>query len=118
MKDHYVLKSLSEIYGLAWLYDMRESEDRRIFPEQPAWLLQSLFIDRKLRGRHYGSMLLEKVCRNADREHVTLYLQISPDRDCPLTEEQVRAFYSRHGFINHVKSWPTVMMRSPRKETS
>lgn len=118
MNDHYILKSGSTVYGFAWLADMRDSQDNKIFPHQPAWMLDSLFIDRSLRGRHYGSMLLERVCRNADSEGVTLYLQISPDDDSPLDWEGVAGFYSRHGFIHHVKAWPTVMMRSPGKEIS
>jgi hypothetical protein len=49
-----------------------------------------------LRGQHYGSALLWRICSDADRELVALQLEISPSDG--LTYDQLEAWYLRYGF--------------------
>lgn len=63
-------------------------------------------------GRHEGraSEVLREVCDDADHEGVTLWLQIQPDEDCPMTAVELEAWYEKFGF----KSEPfPLMIRKP-----
>lgn len=48
------------------------------------------------RGKGLGSKLLDEVCRDADAEGVTLYLEVLPSGG--LTLRQLTTWYERNGF--------------------
>lgn len=101
MRDSYSLKMLRTVYGVAYLLPVEAEHPRLPGVKDPCCILESLFISRQCRGRHYGSMLLERVCRAADSEGVTLLLIVSPEMDSPLQERALIAFYERHGFVQN-----------------
>lgn len=110
MKNSYILKQLSEIYAVASLSPSVIDIEMR---GRNIWLLDSLFVVRGKRGRHYGSIILERVLRDADAEGVTLWLGVDPATDSPFTEYQLRSFYRRHGFVS-LRSSINSMRRKPR----
>lgn len=100
MRSIYILRQLKVIYGFAHVQEI-DSEFTSWFPEQPACLLTSIFVRREMRGRHYGSQLLDRILFDADQEHATVYLQVAPDDDSPLDAQATQDFYARHGFTEH-----------------
>lgn len=106
-----ILKSFREVRGFSWLSDLDTVEGYDyLFPYRPAWMIDKIFVPPNCRGRHYGKALLDKICCQADQQHVALYLGVSPDDDCPMTEAQLVGFYETYEFkIN--PEYPQLMMR-------
>jgi hypothetical protein len=48
----------------------------------------------------HGSKILRQICELADRHHVFIKLKVAPlgRRPYPMSKEQLRAWYHRHGF--------------------
>lgn len=61
-------------------------------------IITRINVPHKQRGRGFGSLLLLQCLSDADRERVTMWLEISPSDglDYPTLE----AWYLRHGFKN------------------
>jgi GNAT superfamily N-acetyltransferase len=59
-------------------------------------------------GKHYGSQLLKEVCDDADKERVSLFLEISPSG--PLDYQQLYDWYVRYGFRYYLG----IMRRRPK----
>jgi hypothetical protein len=61
-------------------------------------------------GTGRGSRALQTICQIADQTRVTLSGVIVPFNDKPLTLEQLRSWYARHGFTtvegNHIERLP------------
>lgn len=55
--------------------------------------------------RGIGSKMLRKVCELADRHKVFIRLKVAPlgPRPHPMTAEQLREWYHRHGFVGQRK---------------
>lgn len=62
------------------------------------WLVTGVTVQSRFRGQGWASKLLDEVLADADREGVTLLLNVDPD-GTGLDEAQLRAFYSRRGFV-------------------
>lgn len=62
-------------------------------------ILTGIEVECKLRGRGYGTELLKQVLTDADKEGVVITLSVSSD-DSPkaLSNDQLQAWYERHGF--------------------
>jgi GNAT superfamily N-acetyltransferase len=84
-------------------------------------ILTGIEVEKNLRGRGYGTALLKKVLEDADRLGVILLLSVASD-DSPraLTNEQLQAWYARHGFmiVPGKTGNGTTMQRLPNKETT
>lgn len=65
------------------------------------WAVTEVAVKPKLRGQGYGRLLMAEVLADADREGVTLCLEILPDHPAfgGLTYEQLEAWYMRLGFV-------------------
>lgn len=109
MKVQYSVRQVGTIYAMAFCTPIEIP-----FMDLPdnSWLLNRLFVVRERRGRHYGSIMIDRVCREADEEHVTLLLGIDPDTDSPLQRDALESFYGRHGFV-YDPQYDT-MTRSPQ----
>lgn len=77
-----------------------------------AWVITRINVPAKFRGQGYGSMLLKKICRRADRHGESLALEIQPSG--PLDHDDLRRWYGRHGFLASAK-YSGVMIRRPRQ---
>lgn len=110
MRHTYVLKQVNLIYGLAFLMDFTVTSDT------PVWCLTRLWVVERYRGHHYGSILLERVIRDADREGVRLVLEVKPDDSAD--SSWVFSFYERHGFRPLDEGAPYTLMRTPKKENA
>lgn len=66
-----------------------------------AWLCTGVEVAWNKRGCGHARELVRRVLADADAENVTLCLTIEPDGspDC-LTEQQLREWYGRLGFVN------------------
>ena len=84
----------------------------RYHPGEPHWYLPLIGVDPALRGRGYGSMLLQHTLSECDRDGVAAYLESSNPRNLSL--------YHRHGFeilgTIQVGASPPIfpMLRRPR----
>ncbi|MEQ9667834.1 GNAT family N-acetyltransferase [Coleofasciculus sp. G2-EDA-02] len=58
------------------------------------------------RGKGYGSKILEMLCQMLDDKPITLEL----DKGSPFGMENLRTWYSRHGFVSTDDDW---MIRHP-----
>lgn len=70
-------------------------------------ILTRINVPREYRGKGEGTDLLKRILADADRDKVTLYLEISPSDG--LNWEQLEAWYLRHGF----KKWHGIYRRLP-----
>jgi GNAT superfamily N-acetyltransferase len=62
------------------------------------WIIEMIDVPVEHRSKGVGRELLRRITADADAGGVTLYLVISPDRG-GLTEDQLAAWYRRHGFV-------------------
>jgi len=58
------------------------------------------------RGKGYGSRILKMLCQMLNDKPITLEL----DKGSPFGIENLRAWYSRHGFVSMTEDW---MVRQP-----
>jgi len=65
------------------------------------------------RGKGQASEAMRATCRDADREGVTLLLEVQPYGDGGLSIKQLKAWYSRLGFKESYGG-SGLMMRKPR----
>ena len=81
-------------------------------PSEPHWYLALIGVEPALRGKGYGSALLEPVLSACDRDRIPAYLESSNPTNVP--------FYERHGFALlgtvQVGASPPIfpMVREPR----
>lgn len=64
------------------------------------------------RQQGFASMLLQKVCAEADKAGIVLLLHPKPYDDAPLTREQLADWYSRFGF-DVIQTHPATLMARP-----
>jgi GNAT superfamily N-acetyltransferase len=78
------------------------------------YLVRMIFVAPEHQGKGYGSRLLREICRDADREGVTLrlYVDASAYSAPRLSSEELAAWYQRHGFRGSLG--PRHMIRRPR----
>ena len=62
-------------------------------------MMTRINVPRQHRGQGHGSALLKRVCEEADKDQVTLFLEVLPSG--PLDYDQLVAWYERHGFKYH-----------------
>lgn len=60
-------------------------------------LLTRINVPKASRGQGHARALLERILDDADRERVTIFLEISPSDG--LNFAQLEAWYLRHGFV-------------------
>lgn len=115
VRDTYSVVMLRTVYAIAHTMPCDTEIDpsllKPIGVKPPACIVSGVGVVRACRGRHYGSILVDRICREADNEGVTLLLSVQPDWDSPLQEEALIAFYERHGFSNNTDFH--LMIRSP-----
>ena len=61
----------------------------------------------------HATALMHTVCAEADREWMTLLIQVKPFDD-GMTEDQLMRWYGRFGFVQ-IQAEPILMARSPQK---
>ena len=61
-----------------------------------SWTITRINVPEKERGQRYGSLLLWRICKEADAELRSL--QLEPDPSGPLDRDQLIAWYGRYGF--------------------
>jgi ribosomal protein S18 acetylase RimI-like enzyme len=104
MKDIYYLGS--SIRATACTMSVRLDEY-----DIDGYIITRIEVAPNLRGRGYGTRLLELVCYEADEEQQTLYLEVQPDGSWgSLTYDQLRKWYERYGF----ETFGALMRRFPR----
>lgn len=77
------------------------------------WLITALDVNSRFQGQGHGRHLLQRILDDADREQVTLYLAAAASTP-GLTQEQLCAFYERHGFEHYTNDDPNAYIRRPR----
>lgn len=60
------------------------------------WIITRINVPEMFRGSGHGRKLLELITKDADAEKVVLFLE--PAASGGLTQEQLVAWYNRHGF--------------------
>lgn len=80
------------------------------------YLITGIEVHRDSRGNGYASALLDDVCRDADRENITLMLSVDPD-GTGLDEQTLVDWYTRKGF-KPLAIDLTSMVREPNKENA
>lgn len=109
MNRLYELKQHNVVYGIA---DLEPDAIAQSMAGRNTWYLNRIWVSPGRRGRHYGHILLARVCRAADQEHAELILGVDPAPDSPLKAAALRSFYRRFGFVSK-KSNINVMKRKP-----
>jgi GNAT superfamily N-acetyltransferase len=66
-------------------------------PGTASAVIEEVYVQHAHRRRGIGGRLLTRVTADADREGVTLYLDIVPGDG--MDADQLRAWYGRHGFL-------------------
>lgn len=79
-------------------------------------LREIISVKSECQGRGDAARLMYAVCDEADREWITLVLTVAPFGD-GLTEEQLKRFYARFGFIEF-QAEPCLMTRAPQRPRS
>lgn len=77
----------------------------------PGMVLTRINVPIRYRGKGIGSRLLCRVLDDADREKVTLYLELLPSGG--LSYADLKAWYQRHGF--HMMPGGHLMCRPPKE---
>lgn len=77
-KEHRAIADLCDYYG-------------------KGMLLTRINVPMKSRGQGIARKLFAEILADADKEHVTLYLEISPSDG--LNYKELEMWYKRHGFI-------------------
>ena len=72
--------------------------------------VSSLVCDAAHRGHGHATALLQKLCRLADADGITLMVVVDPFDDEPINADSLRQWYERHGFIE-IQVMPCVMAR-------
>lgn len=72
------------------------------------YVISRINVMEKYRGLGYGTKILNMILKDADREGVTLFLDLVPSGG--LNGKELKAWYMRHGFI-----WDAYhMIRQPK----
>lgn len=109
MNRLYELKQLKTVYGFARL---RPDSTAQGMGGRNAWYLSYIWVSPRKRGRHYGHIILARVCRAADQEHAELILGVDPSPDSPMRAAALRSFYRRFGFVSR-RTNINLMRRKP-----
>jgi GNAT superfamily N-acetyltransferase len=80
------------------------------------WLISALRTFPNDRRKGYATKVMEEICKDADAEGVTLYVEAAAEtNDNPknpgLTQVQLEAFYRRFGFRPFLKDNRTALRR-------
>ena len=59
-------------------------------------IITRISVPARHQGKGHGKALLERIIKDADEAHVTLWLEILPSGR--MTYEELRDWYKRHGF--------------------
>lgn len=114
MQSQYVVSQLRVICGLAYCASCQDIVPNDLIDDPiHTWLLSRVWVPRKMRGRRYGRIALDRVCHAADAEGSTLVLSVVPDDDSPLAYEDTVSFYERHGFVMLEGAYYGIMKRQP-----
>jgi len=93
-------------YEDTWAYARLERDAARV------WILLLIRVEKRKLGRGLGSMLMHRILADADREQVTLKLQVPGHTyKKEMTAEQLTEWYRQLGFYTSGK-W---LVRRPRK---
>jgi ribosomal protein S18 acetylase RimI-like enzyme len=74
-------------------------------------MITRINVPKDYRGKGYGRELLRQILVDADQEAITLHLHVSCSDG--LTDQQLDAWYKRHGFV---EKNCLILMREPRYE--
>lgn len=74
------------------------------------WTITRINVPENHRGKGNGTRLLEHILEDADKEAVTLWLEVSPSDG--LDREQLVAWYRRHGFTGQPGDYMTRLPRT------
>jgi ribosomal protein S18 acetylase RimI-like enzyme len=77
----------------------------------PSYVISRINVPKKHRGQGRATALLKQIMADADREGVTLYLEVTPSGGLDL--DQLTRWYQRHGF-RHMQTGSNVMWRPPQ----
>ena len=77
-------------------------------------LIRTIKVQREFRRQGYAREALSQITKWADRTQTTLYLWTDPYDDQPMSERQLKRFYSQFGFKTYVGR---IMRRSPDRRT-
>jgi len=64
-----------------------------------SWCVTGVQVSHRFRGQGHAARLLDAVIADAEAEGVLLTLYIVPDESGGLDYNQLREFYTRHGFV-------------------
>lgn len=70
-------------------------------------IITRINVPKKYRGQGHGTALLKECIADADKEGITLWLEIAESGG--LSYDELEAWYKRHGFTGHM-----IYMRRPR----
>lgn len=76
---------------------------------QGGMMITRINVPRDHRGKGHARKLLGRILADADKDGVALYLHVSASDG--LTEQQLDAWYKRHGFVEKNCLW---LVREPR----
>lgn len=92
MREHYMHQATRSIISLS----------PPTYSTHPGWTICRVSVLPQHRGQGHASQLMRDVTADADRDGVTLYLDIQPDHSPEsLSFEELYKFYARNGF----KAW-------------
>ena len=70
---------------------------------EDGYMISRINVPKVFRKLGFGSLLLDEICADADREQVVLYLHILPSDG--LNYSQLYEWYSKRGFILNASNW-------------
>lgn len=82
------------------------------FEDQNLLEVKSVRTDPAYRNKRYAKSMLSSVCNEADWDKTLLVLSPEPYDNCPLTAEQLEAWYAKRGFVR-IQDDPVLMCRDP-----
>jgi ribosomal protein S18 acetylase RimI-like enzyme len=102
MKDSYFAAGNNAELSVSW------------HPSLPGktYRVTTVYVHPKWRGRQFAERLLAEVCEDADREGVTLRLQVVPG-DQDVDRSRLCRWYERHGFKQYGEPMSLLFERLP-----
>lgn len=83
-----------------------------ISSKEAAYCLHYISVMPDVRGKGYGSQILESICQKLSDKPIMLEL----DTTSPFGGDNLRAWYVRHGFTTVSDNWMVRSAKSPKKE--
>jgi ribosomal protein S18 acetylase RimI-like enzyme len=84
-----------------------------LMPQIPIWRIDNIEVPTSHRGQGIGTLLLLNCIADADTESIELELEARSTGD--MTQAELMAWYSRHGFYHPTGTPSNVMRRIPAK---